>query len=145
MNTASGILPIAKDTGKICLAWRSSRVNKGNCWCVIGGMCKAGSSPEDSAVIEVIEETGYIGAIKLYKAFVCRLHGFEYHNFIGVVPEMFYFNPDEMFKWETSFIEWFTFHQIQMMIAEKPSNFHKGLIQLWKESNSLINQIAEVQ
>ena len=145
MNVGSGILPIANDTGKICLAWRSPSVRDGNRWGVIGGMCKAGSSPEDNARVELIEETGYIGAITLYKAFVCRLRGFEYHNFLGVVPTAFIFNPDEMFKWETSFIEWFTFHQIQSMIEKNSLNFHKGLLQLWKESNDLINQIAEAQ
>jgi 8-oxo-dGTP pyrophosphatase MutT (NUDIX family) len=143
MNLASGILPIAENTRKICLAWRSPAVREGNRWGVIGGMCKVGSSPEDSAVIELIEETGYIGPIRLHRAFICRLRGFEYHNFIGMVPAAFTFNPDEAFKWETSFLEWFTFRQVQTMIEEKSSNFHKGLLQLWRESNSLIEGLCK--
>ena len=142
MIVASGILPVADDTGKICLAWRSPDVNAGNRWGVIGGMCKIGTSPEDNAAVEFVEETGYVGAIRLHKAFVCRLKGFEYHNFIGVVPTAFTFDPDEAFKWETSFIEWFSFSQVNMMVTEAPSKFHKGLVQLWKESNLLIANIC---
>ena len=104
MILASGILPVAEDTEKICLAWRSPDVNAGNRWGVIGGMCKIGTSPEDNAAVEFVEETGYVGAIRLHKAFVCRLKGFEYHNFIGVVPTAFEFVPDEMFRCENTCI-----------------------------------------
>ena len=138
MNLASGILPIAEDTKKIALAWRSSRVSNGNRWGVIGGMCKIGTSPEDNAVVEFIEETGYNGPIRLHSAFVCRWRGFEYHNFIGIVPTAFEFAPDEMFRCENSCIVWYPFLQVDEMITNKPSHFHKGLLKLWVESRSLI-------
>lgn len=143
MIVASGILPVAQDTGKICLAWRSPHVREGERWGGIGGMCPVGTSPEDSAVIELVEEVGYIGPITLHKAFVCRLKGFEYHNYVGIVPTAFEFKPDEMYEWETSFIAWLTFQQIDGMILEKSSRFHRGLVQLWKESKALIEQLTK--
>lgn len=142
MNVASGILPIAADTKKICLAWRSPSVREGNRWGVIGGMCKAKTPPEDSAVIELIEETGYIGPIQLHRAFVCRLRGFRYHNYIGIVPTAFMLHPPDEFAWETSFIEWMSYQQIQTMIQDSSSKFHKGLLQLFRESEKLIEEYA---
>ena len=142
MNVASGILPIAEDSKKICLAWRSPSVSNGDCWGIIGGMCKAGTSPEDNAVVELIEEVGYTGAVRLHSAFVCRWRGFEYHNFIGIVPTAFEFNPHEMFRCENNCIVWFPFWQIDTMLANKPSHFHKGLVKLWAESRSLIKEFA---
>ena len=145
MNVASGILPIAEDTGHICLAWRSPRVSEGSRWGVIGGMCHAGTSPEDNAVIEFIEEVGYLGPVRLHKAHVCRLKGFSYHNFIGMVPTAFPFVPDEQSKWETSFIDWFPFAIVNTMIEQKSSKFHKGLVQLWRNSKPLIEELCTQQ
>lgn len=142
MNLASGILPIAADTRKICLAWRSPDVREGNRWGVIGGMCKAGNTLEASALLELAEEIGYSGPIELHHAFVCRLKGFEYHNFVGIVPTAFTFNPTEEFAWETSFIEWISYKQIQTMIQNQTSKFHSGLLKLLKESNVLISALS---
>lgn len=140
MKCASGILPIAYNSKQICLAWRSPEVPNGNRWGVIGGMCQTGT-PKDNAVRELAEEVGYIGPIELHQAFVCHKTGFEYHNFVGIVPRAFKFDPQELYAWETSFIDWFTYQQIQTMVHEQPSNFHKGLILLWKESNRLIETL----
>jgi len=142
MNLASGILPIAADTKKICLAWRSPEVREGNRWGVIGGMCKAGKTPEASALLELAEEMGYSGPIELHHAFICRLRGFEYHHFIGIVPTAFTFNPAEEFAWETSFIEWMPYKQIQTMIQDQSSKFHHGLLRLFKESSALISSLV---
>jgi 8-oxo-dGTP pyrophosphatase MutT (NUDIX family) len=142
MNLASGILPIAADTRKICLAWRSPKVREGNRWGVIGGMCKAGRSPEDSALLELAEETGYSGPIELHQAFVCRLRGFQYHNFIGIVPTAFTFDPPEEFAWETSYLEWMPYEQIQTIVQNRSSKFHKGLLQLLRESDSIIQTVV---
>jgi 8-oxo-dGTP pyrophosphatase MutT (NUDIX family) len=142
MKFASGILPIAADTKKICLAWRSPDVREGNRWGVIGGMKKAGKSLEESAKIELDEEMGYSGPIELHRAFLCRLRDFEYQNFIGVVPTAFSFNPDEKFEWETSFIGWYSYKTVCEMMQEDPARFHKGMIQLFQESKELIERLS---
>lgn len=142
MNVASGVLPIAADTKKICLAWRSPEVREGNRWGVIGGMCKGKILPEANALVELAEETGYSGPIELHQAFLCRLRGFRYHNFVGIVPTAFTFDPPEEFAWETSRLEWLPYEQIQTMIQEQSSTFHKGLLQLFLESKSLIEEYA---
>jgi 8-oxo-dGTP pyrophosphatase MutT (NUDIX family) len=143
MKLASGILPITKDTRRICLAWRSHEVNDGNRFGTIGGMCKADTSPKESALLELDEETGYNGPIELHKAFVCRLKGFEYHNFIGIVPTAFSLDPTEKYEWETTFIEWMEYDHILRLMEEHPKLFHRGLIQLFKESKLLIQAFLE--
>jgi 8-oxo-dGTP pyrophosphatase MutT (NUDIX family) len=143
MKLASGILPIAQDTRQICIAWRSPEVREGNRFGTIGGMCKTGKSPKESALIELDEEMGYTGPIELHKAFVCRLKGFEYHNFIGTVPTAFTLDPEKKYEWETSFIEWMEYDRIQNLMAGHAKLFHKGLIQLFRESKSLIEAFLE--
>jgi 8-oxo-dGTP pyrophosphatase MutT (NUDIX family) len=143
MKVASGILPIAKDTRRICLAWRSKEVKEGNRFSTIGGMLKTGKTPKQSALIELDEETGYNGHIELHNAFVCRLTGFQYHNFIGVVPTAFGLRPEEEFKWETDFIEWMEYPHINSLMESHPKLFHKGLIQLFHESKALIEAFLE--
>ena len=143
MKVASGILPIAEDTRRICLSWRSREVSDGNRFGTIGGMLKAGKTPKESALIELDEEMGYNGPIELHKAFLCRLKGFEYHNYIGIVPTAFKLDPKKEFAFETDFIEWMEYKHIQDLMEEHPKLFHKGLIQLFKESRLLIEAFLD--
>jgi len=61
---------------------------------------------------------------------------------VGIVPTAFTFDPPEEFAWETSRLEWLPYEQIQTMIQEQSSTFHKGLLQLFLESKSLIEEYA---
>jgi len=138
-RTASGILPIAQSDKTICLAWRSPEVQHGNRWGVIGGMLDDPHLDEaDNAVCELVEEVGYVGPISLFPAYVHRLRGFSYHNFIGIVPEPFEFHPHPDHAWETTRIDWLPYSRIVVLIEAVPEMFHDGLLRLFKASSAQI-------
>lgn len=144
MKYASGILPIAADTKKLCLAWRSPEIREGDRWGIIGGMQKANMDLKATAILELAEETGYSGPLELHQAFIWRLVGFEYHSFVGIVPTAFQFNPEPKYAWENSFLEWFEYQDLQRLLTESPLHFHKGVVSLFKESKSLIERFLDV-
>jgi 8-oxo-dGTP pyrophosphatase MutT (NUDIX family) len=143
VKTGSGILAIANDTRRICIAWRSAEVRQGDCFGVIGGMVKQGLTVEEGARLEMKEEVGYSGPIKLYAAYVLRTPYFEYHNFVGIVPNEFEFNPEPQFAFETDFLLWMDYKALVRSIQEEDlSDFHPGLVDLLRESKSLIEQFV---
>ncbi len=139
---ASGILPIASNSGKICLAWRSNNVHLGNCWGTLGGAIGEGMTPVSSAIQEMQEETGYSGAVHTIPAFVFTSGSFKYYNFIGVVPNEFPFNPGNH-SWETNSIDFMDYNDILSEIQTNPHKFHPGLIALFKNSKDLIEKTLE--
>src|SRR5208282_364562 len=140
-NAASGVLPICTTTQRICLAWRSPDVHIGDCWGTIGGACKPKMSLAESAKAELTEETGFDGSITMQPAYVFQSGEFSYHNFLGTVGTEFRFAPQSEHHWETTGLEWFTWGEIQQMMKEDPSEFHPGLISLFKSSGKKIEQL----
>jgi 8-oxo-dGTP pyrophosphatase MutT (NUDIX family) len=119
---SSGVVPICSETKRICLAWRSEKVEEGNCWGTLGGAVKKDMSPEESARTELQEETGYSGPIETHAAFVFKKDDFTYSNFIGVVDEEFAFQPTFGHEWENDSIEWFTLEEIEQDIKDNPKD-----------------------
>ena len=140
IKIASGFLPIARDTKNVCLAWRSPKIRQGDCWGMIGGMVKDNLSILDGALLEMGEEVGYYGAVEAHQAFVMRRVGFEYHNFIGIVPSEFPFNPEPEFAYETSFISWMPYEEVRRLVTTQSHNFHPGLLEFLRESDALIRR-----
>lgn len=138
-STASGILPFATRTSRICLAWRSPSVHQGSCWGTIGGACKSGMSPEDSAIRELTEETGYNGQIKLLLAYVYKDKLFRYYNYLGFVDDEFTLTADAT-PWETTAIGWFPFDRILVTMNKRPELFHPGLRALFSNAGPLITR-----
>lgn len=141
-DAASGILAIARDTKRICLAWRSSEVSQCDCWGTIGGAVKDGKTPAESAKIELKEEVGYKGGIELHAAFVFQDGDFKYHNFVGIVDNEFPFQPGSDHAWETDRILWASYDNVIAEIEEHPEDFHPGLLQLFKNSRKLIESLV---
>jgi GNAT superfamily N-acetyltransferase/8-oxo-dGTP pyrophosphatase MutT (NUDIX family) len=146
-NTASGILPIAADTKRICLAWRNKECHQGDTWGTIGGACQEGLSPEESAKAEMAEEVGYDDQIELQPAWVFRDEesGFRYVNLVGIVPKEFTFAPSDEHAWETDFIEWRTLSEIREDMKANPGDYHPELINLFKHSANLIEKATGAQ
>jgi 8-oxo-dGTP pyrophosphatase MutT (NUDIX family) len=116
---ASGVLPIAKSTCRVLLQKRSSNVNWGGTWGIVGGAVEVDghttnsddfyilSKPknaskkmellEQTAKKELWEETGYNREIELEPMTVFKdpEFPFEYHSFIGSVPDEFKVIPNE--------------------------------------------------
>lgn len=136
-NGASGILPIARSTARICLAWRSRYVHIGDCWGTVGGAIRQGMNPSQSAIEEMQEEMGYNGSIELKPAYVFKKGSFSYFNFIGIVPNEFAFSPEGGHSWETDHIQWFSYPEA----LQQSSRFHPGLIALFTHSKDLIEGI----
>jgi len=111
-------------------------------WGIVGGMVKDGLSVTAGALLEMGEEVGYYGPIEIHTAFVQRRPGFEYHSFVGIVPEEFGFNPEPEFAFETSFIEWMSFSELLHRVKTQSRDFHPGLLQLIRESEPLIRRFV---
>lgn len=137
-NAASGVLPVCKSTGNICLAYRSWCVQNGSRFGTIGGAVKAGMNPAQSALAELKEETGYSGDIELLPAYVYRNGSFSYFNFIGLVGSEFGFNPEPAHRWENVVLSWFSLRCIEKHMKAQPDDFHFGLIAVFENSRDLI-------
>jgi hypothetical protein len=94
----------------------------------------------DGALLEMGEEVGYYGAVEAHQAFIMRRRGFEYHNFIGIVPSEFPFKPEPEFAYETSFISWMPYERALQLAATEPHTFHPGLLEFLRESDELIRK-----
>lgn len=137
-NGASGILPIARDTKRICLAWRNAETHTGDCWGTIGGAVKDDLTPEASAKAEMKEEVGYAGGVEMHAGWVFKDGDFAYHNYVGVVDHEFKFNPGSEHAWETDRITWETFDDIQQDMKSNPGDYHPEFINFFKNSHELI-------
>lgn len=142
MKQGSGILAIAKDTKRICLAWRSQEIRQGDCFGMIGGMVKDGLTVEEGALLEMKEEVGYEGPIEMHASYVMRSGDFEYHSFIGVVPSEFDFKPMPEFAFETDFILWVSHDRLKELIADDSSDFHPGMLKFLREAANQIQQFV---
>lgn len=150
-STASGVLPIALDTKRICLALRSPYVHSviggktvnESCWGTFGGSC-SGLSPQENAKEELEEETGYKGPISLQPSYVFRSGEFKYYNFIGTIPKeaMLTFNPSAQNKWETNGIDWFELDEILGKRTIKNIPVHDGLYLLLTNDSSKLKEIT---
>ena len=142
---ASGVLAVCPATQRICLAWRSEKVHEGSCWGTIGGAVKKGHTPEENARLELLEETGYKGTLKLIPAYIFQDGDFRYYDFIGVVPEEFSLNPGKKHEWETDFIQWVTLDELTSKMHEQWEDFHPGFLEFLEEAMNKVTESLEVQ
>lgn len=138
-SEAAGCIFIAKDTGRILLAKRSSEedpemgVMEPGTWGTWGGKVDWGENPKDAVVREVEEEVGYDGEYKL--AFLWTYsdpeEGFEYHNFLALVPHEF----KPKLNWENESSRWVEF-------GEWPKPLHFGLKALIQNAGEKIHKVV---
>jgi len=100
----AGLLFKAADTGRILFPLRSAEVNEPGTWGTWGGAMDEESPPREAALREAREEGIRVTASQVVPLVVFRDEdaGFEYHNFLAVVPEEF--EPD--LNWETEDFRW---------------------------------------
>lgn len=129
-NYGCGILAIEQSTKKILVSLRSKYVNEPNTWGVIGGKVDNEDimSFNAEAIREFKEETQYNGPIELRTAYLFKTEGFQYQNFIGIIPEPFNAIPD----WESEKFEWVTFEELMQL---EPKHF--GLKKLLDDKKSI--------
>lgn len=140
-DSASGIVPICPTTKRICLGLRSEWVLEPNTWGNFGGAIGLGHggeleeklTPKDNAIKELIEETGYMGEIKIIPSYIFKKGNFTYYNFIGVVEHEFDIDKTGMEHVEVDEIAWFTLDD-----ALSLPNLHFGVKELLENNYNQI-------
>ena len=113
----AGCIILAKNTGRFCIAHRSSKVEQPGTWGTWGGAIDEGEDPARAAQREVAEEAGYSGAMKMVPLYVFKhKSGFTYYNFLAIVEREFQPRLD----WETQGYDWVEY-------GAWPSPLHPGL------------------
>ena len=127
-RAAAGSILYCPDTGRFCLAHRSSAVQEPNTWGMWGGAMDSGESPEDAARRELIEETAYTGPAEFHPLWTFEhSSGFRYYNFLAVVEREFRPRMD----WETQGYRWFDINDPR----DWPRPLHPGVQTLLSRSD----------
>lgn len=128
---AAGCIFLAKDTGRILLAHRSSQVDfEPETWGTWGGKLDGEETPKEAVSREVEEETGYTGIKKIHLLYVYKDGDFEYHNYLVIVP--FEFTPQ--LNWENDNSVWADY-------GKWPEPLHFGMQELIAHAGSKLKHI----
>jgi 8-oxo-dGTP pyrophosphatase MutT (NUDIX family) len=128
----AGSIVLAKNTCKILLPHRSSRVQEPNTWGVWGGAIDADEDPKIAAKRELQEEAGYHGPITMIPLSVFQKDKFKYHNFLAIVDDEF--EPE--LNWETQGYKWTT-------LDDLPSPLHFGLQWVLNQDQEKIQNLID--
>ena len=99
---AVGCIFYAKDSGKICLVYRSQRVRKPHCWSSVGGKVEDGEELEEALRREVSEELQYDEKYKLDKICEYKENSFKYTTYLAIVDHEF----TPILNWENEDFIW---------------------------------------
>ena len=130
-RAGAGAIFMARDTGRIFLPLRSEYVEQPNTWGTWGGAIDEGENPAEAAAREAYEEAGYsprpedIIPLYVFK----HPSGFQYFNFLILVPHEFEHSPHPESEWETADADWFEH-------GNWPSPMHFGLKNLLRDPKS---------
>lgn len=119
---AAGVLPVARDSGRVLLLLRSEWVTEPLTWGLPGGALERREAPMHGAMREFVEETQYSGPVHLFRLGVYREPNFEYHSYIGWVPSEF----NVILDWESADAGWFE-------LDELPEPLHPGAAEMFEE------------
>jgi 8-oxo-dGTP pyrophosphatase MutT (NUDIX family) len=126
---AAGVLPFCTTTKRFLLGLRSNSTMDGDTYGTFGGKFdNDDDEPEDVALRELEEETGYDDEIKLIPLYTFKDDNFIYHNFLGLVS--YEFEAD--LNWENDDAFWVDFDEL---IEIEPK--HHGLKTLLEDSDAL--------
>lgn len=137
----AGVIPMARTTGRICLAQRSAYVREPGTWSGFGGAIDGAEEPPETAAREFYEETQYrVAPSDLTLIFTYRdiNSGFTYFNFLAFSEDEF----EPRLNWENQNYAWID-------VEDLPShgNLHFGLAKLSENAravehlNSFRNQL----
>jgi len=106
----AGALFLARNTGRLLLTRRSSRVLQPGTWGTVGGALDHGEGPEDAVIRETREELGLqIQHEDLHLCYTFRdaRTQFVYYNYTALIPE----ECELVLNWEVSEHAWVDFGQ----------------------------------
>jgi 8-oxo-dGTP pyrophosphatase MutT (NUDIX family) len=146
-KAGAGILPICETTGRMLLFMRTPVPGDEDTgkWATAGGMMSdkelkmgEGAGSREAALREFKEETGQDDPFtRLVSSYVYKSPdgGFQYYNFIGIVPDEF----EPKLNKEHSEFKWFSLSDLKLV----PRNlFHFGLKLMFKNDQSTIMKYA---
>ena len=128
----AGCIIVAKDTKRILLPLRSSKVSQPNTWGTWGGAIDSDEIPEKAAIREVQEEAGYNGPVDMITLKVFQKDQFKYHNFLAIVDTEF----KPRLNWETDEFIWTD-------INDLPQPLHFGLKWILDNDGEKIRNIIQ--
>lgn len=157
----SGVLPLARNTGRFLVNHRGADVNEGGTYGIFGGgifldetnyenIEQVGMTdyPKQHALKELHEETGYNGTINMIEVFVYKDKkinqkgeqcNFFYWNFVGLTPIEFPVSPNLGHAWEEGGnSKWVSFKEL---ISISPKHF--GLESLLQNAGTKIKQMSD--
>jgi 8-oxo-dGTP pyrophosphatase MutT (NUDIX family) len=86
----AGILPVCKKTGRVLIQKRGKHIVYPNQWATFGGKAEEGETPEQAAIREFREESGFDGRIyDMTKVDTQEKESFVFHNFLAGVADEF--------------------------------------------------------
>lgn len=112
----AGCMVMCRRTGRFLFCLRPDHAPSGGTWSVWGGKAEPGESPEETAVREVWEETGYRHDGELFHLHHMDHRTFSYHTFLMVTEDEFEPRPSS----ECAGHVW-------LPIEDTPSPMHWGL------------------
>lgn len=131
-NAGAGCLFLSKNTKRFLISYRSGYVEQPYTWGVWGGAINYGESPEEGAIREAYEETGYDASEnQIIPLCVFSKGNFKYHNFLVLVDDEFTPRLDG----ETDDFKWVNLNQL-------PTPLHFGLQYVIDHSKNILNQYA---
>jgi len=131
-RAAAGGLFLARDTGRLLFAHRSSQVFEPNTWGIWGGAIDQGEDPKEAARREAQEEAGItVRPDDIIPLYVFKHpSGFQYFNFLILVDREFEPRPSPEHSWETQGYDWVEF-------GDWPTPLHPGVSELLRNQQSL--------
>ena len=121
----AGAIFLARTTGRLLLARRSSRVLQPGTWGTVGGALDHGESPEEAVIRETREELGIQVQpedLRLCYTFRDEKTQFIYYNYTALLAEEF----EPVLNWEVSDYAWVEF-------GRWPEPLHFGM-QMWLQN-----------
>ena len=157
----AGVIPLARNTGRLLVNQRSMGVNEGGTYGVFGGGIFLDETqfqstdemahtdyPKQHALQELQEENGYNGPIDMKEVFVYKDQktnsqgepcNFYYWNYVGLCPVEFPVKPGAGHEWEEGGGSRWVTHSELMKINPK----HFGLKSVLQAAGSTIHQMVQ--
>lgn len=129
-RSGAGCLFLSTSTKRFLVSYRSGHVEQPYTWGGWGGAINYGESPEEGAIREAYEETGYDATGNtIIPLCIFSKNNFKYHNFLVLVEDEFTPRLD----WETDNFRWVKF-------GEWPKPLHFGLQYLLDHSSKILEK-----
>lgn len=125
-RTGAGCMVMSRRTGRFLFCLRPDEAPSGGTWSVWGGKGDPGEKPEETAIREVLEETGYLHRGELYHLHHLDTRTFSYHTFLMVVEDEFEPRPSS----ECAGYAW-------LPVEKVPSPMHWGLAGLLSDRTAV--------